>query len=420
MPENKRPIRILAAPAAYILNDKGIDSMGLIYYNLMKALGDFNVEFLALTMKSNIESTCPNVRPVEVLGKKTKLDQMSILKFIYAYYRWGKKLLREKKIDLIHHMGPFGYRVGFNPLLLFGNTQRYPFVLGPLIAPHIETIKTYDELTMAKEYGDNYRLRRSGKKTFRSYLFDKLMKVAPLVGGPLFRKTLLRAGIVIAGDKYTKNLYLPYVTPRRLKVIPIGIDLLKFYPKHTAPKKEKKQEILTVGYLSNRKGIHYLVQAMARVSKVYPYVRLRIVGDGPQRPLLEDLTKKLSLEKYIIFEGSKPPNFPMVQAYQRCDIFCLPALSDTWVALQEAMACGKPVITTNVSSHAERVIEGKSGLLVPPQRVEPLAQAIIRLLKDPFQREEMGKTARRHMEENHNWHKIAQQYYNLYQRLLRK
>ena len=82
----------------------------------------------AFSIKSEIENPIPNCRIIEVMPG-SDLTQMTLVKFMARYYTVGKKLLRQERFDIFHQMFPFGWEVGFNPLVLRGYTGSLPFVL---------------------------------------------------------------------------------------------------------------------------------------------------------------------------------------------------------------------------------------------------------------------------------------------------
>ncbi len=413
-----RLLRVLAAPAAYVLNDDATESLGFFTYQLMRALGKLNVEFTALCMGSTLREALPNVRTVPVL-EGSEFSQRAFLTFVLRYFRAGRDILALGKTDLVHHIFPFGYSIGFNPLLLAGCTRGLPFVLGPVLAPHMAGADISDEKTVAKCYGDGEQggKREGGSGGVMGLSLGFVLRAGAPVARHLFRKTLRRADALVCADAYTESFYSSIVPEGKSRVLRIGIDLQAFSPAGGDPRREGKTEILTVAYLSRRKGIDDLVRAMKTVTVSCPGAYLRIVGDGPHRSELGRIVAELGLGGSVIFEGSVSHN-KLVHYYRDCDIFCLPALSETWVVLQEAMACGKPIVTTDIGSHPEHVAAGSCGFLVRPRAPEELAVALGRLAGSVSLRREMGDAARRHMEDNYSWEAIAERYRELYDSLM--
>lgn len=158
------------------------------------------------------------------------------------------------------------------------------------------------------------------------------------------------------------------------------------------PLREGKPGVLIgcSGRLSEEKGHSDLVKAAAQVLRVRPDVQFLITGDGPLRPRLEALTQELGLERQVSFLGFiDDAQFPAFLA--QLDIFVLPSLMEGMpIIILEAMAYGKPVVATAVGGVPELIQDGLSGLLVPAQRSDLLAEAILRLIDDEKLRLSMG------------------------------
>jgi glycosyltransferase involved in cell wall biosynthesis len=161
-------------------------------------------------------------------------------------------------------------------------------------------------------------------------------------------------------------------------------------------------EILSVGQLVPIKAHRLLLAALRRVVDQAPRVRLRLVGDGPERRALEDMTAALGLQGHVIFEGML--NHDRVrELYRRADLFVLPSFEEGLpVVLMEAMAAGVACVATCVAGIPELIRDGESGLLVAPSDSDGLAAAILRLIRDPDLRRRLGLAARRRVVEDYN------------------
>ncbi|APV49648.1 glycosyl transferase family 1 [Betaproteobacteria bacterium GR16-43] len=184
------------------------------------------------------------------------------------------------------------------------------------------------------------------------------------------------------------------VAPDLVVSVPTGIDLACFHPGERAAARAATQlpaDALVVGIvatLRSWKGHRYLIEAIAAMHRAD--VRLVVVGDGPQREALEALAR----ERHVpaVFAGNQDDVAPWLQAL---DLFCLPSYANEGVpqALMQAMACGLPVITTDVGSIGEIVTDGVTGLLVTPQDAAALRSAIEALLGDADRRRALGESA---------------------------
>ncbi|GAI40996.1 unnamed protein product, partial [marine sediment metagenome] len=105
--------------------------------------------------------------------------------------------------------------------------------------------------------------------------------------------------------------------------------------------------------------------------------------------------------------------------YAACDIFVLPSLYEHFgLVFAEAMACGKPIISTKVGAAPEVIGDGKAGLIVPPADPNALAWAISRLTTDKGLRKQMGEKGRHKVEKEYDWDLIAKRYAELYETIL--
>jgi glycosyltransferase involved in cell wall biosynthesis len=145
-----------------------------------------------------------------------------------------------------------------------------------------------------------------------------------------------------------------------------------------------------VATLRSWKGHRYLLEALAAMTR--KDVLLAIVGDGPQRAVLEARAAELGIAGRVHFAGNQDDVAPWMEAF---DLFCLPSYANEGVpqALMQAMACGLAVVTTPVGSIEEIVSDGTTGVLVPPQDVPRLSDAIVRLLDADDVRRAMGRRA---------------------------
>ncbi len=147
----------------------------------------------------------------------------------------------------------------------------------------------------------------------------------------------------------------------------------------------------TVGRLSAQKGHRFLLDAAAALLPRRPQARLLIAGDGD---LLEDLrgqAARLGISDRVVFAGHRTDVADVLGAI---DVFCISSLYEgTPLALFEAMAAGRPVVSTSVDGCREVLEDGVSGLLVPPGDAAALAAALDRAVADPDLRAALGRCA---------------------------
>ncbi|MBN9390130.1 MAG: glycosyltransferase [Chloroflexi bacterium] len=217
--------------------------------------------------------------------------------------------------------------------------------------------------------------------------------------GPFLRATLRRVNLIIASSpNYIESS--PFLRPLKARclAVPLGIPLEPFEnPPEAVPtlladiKTKPGPLLLFTGRLRYYKGLQYLVEAMPQID---PAARLVIVGVGPQEAALREMVARLDLGERVIFAG-EVSDTELPAYYAGTDIFVLPACerSEAFGLVQvEAMASGKPVVSTELGTGTSYVNQdGETGLVVPPADPPALATAINKLLADPKLREEMGK-----------------------------
>jgi glycosyltransferase involved in cell wall biosynthesis len=206
------------------------------------------------------------------------------------------------------------------------------------------------------------------------------------------------------------------IRPERVTVIPNGVDLARFSPRHGRPRNGSG---LVVGALSNlrpEKGLADLVQAVGMVRDQCAEVRLVIWGEGPLRSELEGLVAALNLAASVALPGST--GVPEA-ALRDLDIFVLPSLSEASSnGLMEAMATALPVVATSVGGNPGLVEDEITGLLVPPKDASALAKAIIRLVEDRALAAQLGEQARAHAELTFGMERMVARTEALYARAL--
>jgi glycosyltransferase involved in cell wall biosynthesis len=189
---------------------------------------------------------------------------------------------------------------------------------------------------------------------------------------------------------------------RKVTVIYPGSDLRKFDPNYRAPTgfresvriDECDRVILFVGRLEFQKGHHVLLDAMPAIRKAFPSVKLICAGKGSLRKELERKVRALALQDSARFVGYPQDIRDWLSI---ADLTVLPSFHEGLpVTPIESLASGKPVVATEVDGTPEVVIDGKTGLTVPPGDPQRLAEAICRLLGDP-------QLARRLAEQGRQW-----------------
>jgi len=203
----------------------------------------------------------------------------------------------------------------------------------------------------------------------------------------------------------------------KLAYVPNGVNTAIFNPEVPPIFKKDKFIFLFLGKLTKTKGTLYLIDAFNKLSREYESVDLILVGDGAPSTV-EDIKDKAKDNKRIYFLGKKPVN-EIKNYYISCDVFVMPSLSEGFgIANLEAMACGKPVISTKVGGIVDVVVDGKTGLLIEPANSNELYLAMKKFLESPELITEMGKEARERAVKNFSWEVVAEKLHNAYKLVL--
>ncbi|MBF6600346.1 MAG: glycosyltransferase [Dehalococcoidia bacterium] len=216
------------------------------------------------------------------------------------------------------------------------------------------------------------------------------------------RFALRRADIVTATGARLATATAPYMPAgRRVVVVPYGVDLARFRPlPHEA---DDRITVGAVARLSPEKGIEHLLRAVAMLCTRGVDVALLLVGDGPSRPALQRLAARLGISDRVEFAGDLPHE-RVPQALQRMDIFAMPS---TWegfgVSAIEASAMELPVVASDIHGIPDVVVDGVTGILVPPAAPPALAAAVERLARDASLRRAMGAAGRAFVAEHYRW-----------------
>jgi glycosyltransferase involved in cell wall biosynthesis len=231
-------------------------------------------------------------------------------------------------------------------------------------------------------------------------------KVGHRLLSPLWRKVIRGSERLVCLSESLKSLVLKHTSDTEIIVIPNGLDTNKFHPDGN-----KQQRILIVSRMFERKGIQYFLEALEGLALEY---ELNIIGDGPYLMNLRRMADKLKINARFWgwLENTSPE---LKQLYETSSIFVLPSESENFpIVLLEAMAASMAIITTK-GTGCEEVV-GDTALLVKSRDPTAIREALTRLIGEPDLCKELGKAARRRLENNFNWTVVAKQYADLYDR----
>lgn len=216
-----------------------------------------------------------------------------------------------------------------------------------------------------------------------------------------------KAAHVVTISDYNRTYLIKHgiCPPSKVSVIHCGIDLTRLslpavgepMSRETEWQGEQTLRIISVGSLNEKKGHHYLIEACKQLKAQGLQFNCTIVGSGVKEAALLHLVERLGLQHEVKLLGALP-NHEVMQLYTNYDIFVLAAAiapngdrDGIPVVMIEAGAHGLPIVSTEVSGIPELVQPNVTGLLVPPQDVTALADAIRRLAEEPLLRKELGR-----------------------------
>jgi glycosyltransferase involved in cell wall biosynthesis len=238
---------------------------------------------------------------------------------------------------------------------------------------------------------------------------------------PILRWTLRQATALTAiTDDCRQHALRAGAPDGTLSVIVNGADLKRFSPARGGEPGVYygPRMVFACRQLFPRKGIRFLVQALALIKHRYPDARLVIAGDGFERPALEHLAAELGVAERTTFLGWVP-NVELPKYYRAAAVTVLPSLEEGFgIPAAEAMGCGVAVIASDAGGLPEVVKDGVTGRVVPKGNAPALAEALAELLANADLRKRFGTAGRERALRLFSWDKTAEQFEALYRRVL--
>ncbi len=207
------------------------------------------------------------------------------------------------------------------------------------------------------------------------------------------------------------------IAPEKVQVVPSGTDPTHFAPEEPARARQRigldpdRPVVGFVGLFYRHQGVPTLLEALARLRATVPKLGCLIVGDGLMRPAWEALAHRLGIADAVRFPGQVP--YRNVPTYLNAlDVVVAPFTADRGETspfkILDALACGRPVIASDLPSVRSLAEGTRAVTLVPPEDPEALAGAIETLLADPDRRRTMGAEGRQFVVARHGWDRIAE------------
>jgi glycosyltransferase involved in cell wall biosynthesis len=229
-------------------------------------------------------------------------------------------------------------------------------------------------------------------------------------------------GVTVVSNAIRKEVVRLGCPRLRMEVLPMGVDMERFHPKHRDD--ALRREIapngplaLFVGRLSEKKGLRYLLDAMPHVIRRFPELTLLVVGEGEDREALEAHARSLGLtgDRVIFYGGVANDLLP--RFYATVDVFVGPSVTASGgdaegfgLVFVEALACSCPVIATDLPAMADIVSPGENGRIVEQRCAAAIAEALTGLLEDRGLLSQLRSRARSSVADRYDWEIVSARY----------
>jgi glycosyltransferase involved in cell wall biosynthesis len=331
----------------------------------------------------------------------------NFLSLTVNYFKNSIRLLGSESFDVLYTRNPnFGFLAG---LFCKSRCKRIIYELNGI---------PEDEKNLFREKSKGDKLPQSGKRSnFSNRYFSAHSRLKLFI----LKKALGSSDRIIAVTTGIKaNLEKGYNIPgEKIVVVSNGANTLLFRPlEQETCRRElglnlKLSFVCFVGNLAPWQGVEYLIKAAPHILSTFPECHFLIVGDGVMKHNLIKLSRELEVEDKFIFTG--------VIAYDRVPLYI--NASDICAApfifarnakiglsplkLYEYMACGKPVVASNISGVSDVLEASGGGIPVLPENPGALAEGILRLLENPDLRVKLGSKGLSYVTENYSWYSVA-------------
>jgi glycosyltransferase involved in cell wall biosynthesis len=301
------------------------------------------------------------------------------------------------EVAVLEPGGALGAEIEAAAIPLHACPRRFRWDLSPALglarlAERTAADVVHTSLFLPNFYGRVARLRR------RPPLLVSSLRSTGIEGWPRYAAEILMAplcDVIIANSEAGRaDLIARGVSPARITVVRNGMDFSRFDAVRASPilPAGRPPRLGMVAQMESRKDHPGLVEAFAQVRAAHPGARLLLAGDGSRRAATETAAARLGLGDAVEFLGTIPRPETV---YGSLDLYVQASAAEegTSNSILEAMACGRPVVATDIGGNREVVEQGVTGLIVPPRDPRALARAIDGLLSDPAAAVRMGATA---------------------------
>jgi lipopolysaccharide heptosyltransferase II len=213
--------------------------------------------------------------------------------------------------------------------------------------------------------------------------------------------------VIVLSNVIARHMIEDFAVPHdRIRLIPRSVDLEKF--KYLSPDKKRGLEfnVGIIGRITPLKGHLYFIKAMAKAARLIPHLKIWIVGDAPSsrqayKEQVEVLVRRLGLGHCTEFLGTQR-NIPEILMNLDLVVLATTTHEAFGRVIVEAQACGVPVVATEVGGVVDIIENGRTGLMVPPSDPQSMAEAVVRIFKDPGLARELAERAYAKVKEKYN------------------
>jgi glycosyltransferase involved in cell wall biosynthesis len=277
--------------------------------------------------------------------------------------------------------------------------------------PDIIHVHVYSAGTPAVVLGRKYKIPIAVTEHWTGFLRHTLNKRDMSKALSIMNK----ANIILPVSRELELAIKAYGIRNKFEVVPNVVNTRIFYPSDDQGNNPQKT-ILSVTALSYLKGITFLFESLSQLKQKREDFILNIIGDGPDREEYKKLAEELQISKMVKFHGRKTKE-EIAEFMRNCDFFVQPSLCETFgVVYIEAMACGKPIVATQLPVLQEKINEER-GILVPPKDVYALTKAINYMI-DHYQDYSAEKISR-YASDNFGYEVIGKRLDSIYKNILK-
>jgi glycosyltransferase involved in cell wall biosynthesis len=322
-------------------------------------------------------------------------------------------------------------QVGFLPIDF---SKRFNFSLVPRLSKIIKnnSIQIVHGQGARAEFYARLANRLAGKSNYVSTI---AMPVEGFDVGPIrkkiyslfdrFSEKFVDRFVVVSDALRDKMIRGRGIPPEKVTRIYNGIEVDHYLPQDQNRSRERirnefniEEDTLFIGAIGRlvwQKGFEFLIQAMPKVLTEFPQTKVLIAGEGPLREELEEVAERLKIKEHIIFSGFRADIKEILTAI---DILVIPSLLEGFPMITlEGIAMAKPIIATRIDGINEQIVDGESGILIPPRDPSAIAEAIVRVITEKELAHSLGLGGRRRVEREFTVERMVSETENVYQSL---